>query len=277
MDDIQRLVSQADDVRKAAAGRADPAPARRRAEELLLRARERVAGLPDEARRLELSAQIARRMADLDREAILGTEPATTAPDVAPAPTRVADPARVPPGQHLTAGWPVLHTGRVPAVEKATFSFTVTGFVGQRLRLSWDALRALPETTVVADLHCVTGWSRLANTWAGVRPRELLDRAGVGPGATHALVSGLPAYSANLPLEALLDDDVLLAWSHDGTPLPAAHGGPLRLVVPRRYGWKSVKWAFELRLLDRDVPGYWEARGYHNEGDPWREQRFHGD
>lgn len=275
MDEVLRLIERADEARKAASARSDPRVARERAEGLLAEARAAAGALDDEARRLELSAQIARRLADLDREAILAAAPPPAR--AARAPTSVDDPARVPPGQHLTAGWPVLHTGGVPEVDLAAFSLTVTGLVERRLRLSWDELRALPETTVVADMHCVTAWTRLDNTWTGVRPRDLLDLAGVRAGATHALVSGLPAYSANLPLETLLAGDVLLVWSHDGAPLAPAHGGPLRLVVPGLYAWKSVKWAFELRLLDRDVPGYWEARGYHNDADPWREQRFHGD
>lgn len=275
MDEIVRLIERADEVRKTASTRADPQAVRERAERLLTAARAALERLDDDARRLELAGQIARRMADLDREVLIAGQ--AEAGDVARAPTRVDDPERVPPGQHLTAGWPVLHTGAVPDLEVAGFSFTLTGLVERRVRLSWQELQALPETTITADLHCVTGWTRLDNTWAGLHPRDLLARAGVRPGATHALVTGHPAYSANLPLDALLADDVLLAWSHDGAPLPPAHGGPLRLVVPARYAWKSVKWAFELRLLDRDVPGYWEARGYHNDGDPWREQRFHGD
>jgi DMSO/TMAO reductase YedYZ molybdopterin-dependent catalytic subunit len=129
---------------------------------------------------------------------------------------------------------------------------------------------------VTSDLHCVTGWSRLDITWEGVRVRDVLALANPRPEVTHAIVSGHPAYSANLPVGVLYDDDVVLAWAHDGAPLPAAHGGPSRLVVPSRYAWKSVKWVTEIRLLERDVPGYWEERGYHDEGDPWREQRYRG-
>lgn len=274
--EVLRLIERSDEVRKTASTRTDPQVARDRAERLLVQARDGLDGIGDEAERLVLAAQISRRMADLDLEVLLATR---EEPDegVARAPTRVDDPDRVPPGQHLTAGWPVLHTGAVPHVDLDTFHLTVIGRVDRRLRLTWPELRALPEVTVEADMHCVTAWSRLGNTWAGVRPRDLLAEAGLRAEATHALVSGRPAYSANLPLEVLLGDDVLLAWSHDGAPLSPAHGGPLRLVVPSRYAWKSVKWAYELRVLERDVPGYWEARGYHNDADPWREQRFHGD
>lgn len=275
MDEVLRLIEKADGFRKTASTRLDARLARERAEQALQAARAALDDVADEARRLELAAQISRRMADLDLEVVLVGSPGQER--VARAPTRGIDPQRVPPGQHLTAGWPVLHTGGVPAVDLATFRLTVTGLVERRVALSWEDLRALGETTVTADMHCVTAWSRLGNTWTGVRPRQVLDLAGLRGRATHALVSGRPAYSANLPLDVLLSDDVLLAWSHDGEPLAPEHGGPLRLVVPSLYAWKSVKWVYEVRLLDRDVPGYWEARGYHNDADPWREQRFHGD
>jgi DMSO/TMAO reductase YedYZ molybdopterin-dependent catalytic subunit len=127
---------------------------------------------------------------------------------------------------------------------------------------------------VTSDIHCVTGWSKLGNNWEGVPFREVLDRAGPSSAATHALIEAPSAYTANLPLDALADDDVLFAWSHDGAPLPPEHGGPLRLVVPKRYFWKSVKWAVGVRVLARDVRGYWEERGYHNDADPWAEQRY---
>ncbi|MTV27551.1 sulfite oxidase-like oxidoreductase [Nitriliruptoraceae bacterium ZYF776] len=196
---------------------------------------------------------------------------------VAAAPTSGVDPARVPPGQHLTAGFPVLHVGRAPHLAPEDLHLTVTGLVTARRRLTWDELHELPVRTVTRDFHCVTGWSRLDNTWTGIRVADLLDHVGVRPEATHAVVSGHPAYSTNLSLEHLRAEDVLLATHHDHAPLSAEHGGPLRLVVPALYGWKSVKWVTEIRLLDRDVRGYWEERGYHDLGDPWREQRFRGD
>ncbi len=274
MDRIRALIERADTVTKTAASRADPAAGRAQAEALLSQARDLLSDIADEDARLDLAAGIARRMADLDA-ADEGWRVPT--PGVARAPTSVDDPGRVPPGQHLTPGWPVLHVGSMPSAEPARWRFVVTGLVEQRIALAWDELRALPSVTVTSDFHCVTGWSRLDNTWEGVRVSTLLERAGVRPQATHAIVTGHPAYSANLPLDVLRADNVLLAWSHDGAPLPPAHGGPLRLLVPARYGWKSVKWAFELRLIPRDVPGYWEERGYHNTADPWREQRFRGD
>ncbi|HVL88629.1 MAG TPA: molybdopterin-dependent oxidoreductase, partial [Actinomycetota bacterium] len=125
-----------------------------------------------------------------------------------------------------------------------------------------------------SDFHCVTGWSKLDNTWEGVSIHTVAEAAAIRPDATHVLALAPYAYSANIPLEVLLDDDVLLAWSHDGAPLEPEHGGPLRLVVPKRYAWKSVKWIEGLQVLDRDVRGYWEERGYHNNAEPFAEERY---
>jgi DMSO/TMAO reductase YedYZ molybdopterin-dependent catalytic subunit len=275
-DEVLRLVRRADEVRKAEAARRDPALGRAQAEELLAEARELLDELPDGPHRDELTLQVTRRIGDIDREE-LETMLVPT-PGVARAPTRMADPSRVPPGQRLTPGWPVLHVGRAPEVDDpAAWTVTVTGRVSERVVLRLADLQALPTATRTTDFHCVTRWSRLDNTWTGVRVAEVLRLARPRPEATHAVVAGHPAYTANLDLPALLGDDVLLAWDHDGAPLDRAHGGPLRLVVPARYGWKSVKWVTEIRLTDRDVPGYWEERGYHDVADPWREQRFHDD
>jgi DMSO/TMAO reductase YedYZ molybdopterin-dependent catalytic subunit len=272
---IRRLLQAADDRHKASATRADPGAAAEGILALLERARAHLPEVGDHDRRRDLAATIARRVGDLDRASL---EPMLRASaDVRRAPTVVEDPRRVPPGQHLTPGFPVLHVGSVAETDPQAWTLTVTGLVGRRTVLGWDQLTSLPTTRVERDFHCVTGWSRLDNVWTGVAVREVLALAGPRPTATHAVVSGRPAYSASLPLEDLLRDDVLFAWAHDDTPLTHVHGGPLRLVVPHRYGWKSVKWAFEVRLFDRDVPGYWEERGYHDVGDPWREQRFRGD
>jgi DMSO/TMAO reductase YedYZ molybdopterin-dependent catalytic subunit len=186
-----------------------------------------------------------------------------------------ADPAaRTPPGQHLTKGWPVLHAETIPPFDPATWRFRVEGDVESAAEWGWEEFRSLPSVTLTSDFHCVTGWSKLDNTWEGVRFAEIADRARPGPAATTVLIEAPSGYTANLPLSALLDDDVLFAWAHNGEPLPPEHGGPLRLVVPKRYGWKSVKWAVRARVLDRDVRGYWEERGYHNDADPWLEQRY---
>jgi DMSO/TMAO reductase YedYZ molybdopterin-dependent catalytic subunit len=272
-EEVERLLRRVDEVRKAAPSRRDPAVARRQAEELLARARDLLDDVEDTDRQLDLAEQVAHRAGDIDDEE--AEDVPGPSPGVAPAPTAVDDPARVPPGQRLTAGWPVLHVGRAPSVpDPAAWRVVVTGRVERRLVLRLADLKRLPITTATSDLHCVTGWSRLDNTWTGVGVAELLERARPRPEATHVVVSGHPAYSANLDLGALHGHDVLLAWAHDGTPLATEHGGPLRLVVPDRYGWKSVKWVDEIRVTERDVPGYWEARGYHAVADPWREQRL---
>ncbi|MGH2677236.1 MAG: sulfite oxidase-like oxidoreductase [Actinomycetota bacterium] len=182
--------------------------------------------------------------------------------------------ARTPPGQHLTRGWPILHAESIPSFDPVAWRFRVDGEVEQPVQWSWEEFRALPPATLTSDFHCVTGWSKLDNEWEGVRFREIAERVRPRRSASHALVEAPSGYTANLPLEALTEDDVLFAWSHNGEPLPPEHGGPLRLVVPKRYGWKSVKWAVRVRFLDRDVRGYWEERGYHNEADPWLEQRY---
>lgn len=272
---IASILHKVDDVRKAAPARRDADAVRTQLAQLLEDARQRLPDVPDEPDRIDLAAAIARRVADLDRDEVammLGPDP-----DVTPAPTRVADPARVPPGQHLTAGFPVLHVGAPPDWSREDVRVVVTGLVETRLVLDVDALEAFDPVEVVADFHCVTRWSRLDNRWTGIRARQVLERAGVRPGVTHAIASGAPAYSATMPIDYLFDDSTLLAWAHDGRPLSQAHGGPLRLVVPALYGWKSVKWVTEIRLTDRAVRGYWEERGYHDLGDPFREQRFQGD
>jgi DMSO/TMAO reductase YedYZ molybdopterin-dependent catalytic subunit len=184
------------------------------------------------------------------------------------------DPARVPPNQRLTRGWPVLHASPIPTFNPEIWRFRVWGLVNKEIEWTWDEFRALPTTTLSSDFHCVTGWSKLDNAWEGVSFREVAARAGVAPSATHALVYAPYGYTANLPLEVLMDDDVVFAWSHDGSPLEPQHGGPLRLVVPKLYAWKSVKWSNGVHLLDHDVRGYWEERGYHNVADPFREERY---
>ena len=272
---IARLLRQADDVRKAAPARRDPARVREQLADLLTRARGELDEVADADLRLELAGAIARRVADLD-----ALEVATMlgpSPDVRAAPTTVDDAGRIPPGQHLTAGFPVLHVERAPDWGAADVRLVVTGLVERRTVLGLADLRAMDPVTVTRDFHCVTTWSRLDNTWTGVPVRDVLRLAGVRAAASHAVVAGYPAYTTNLTLADLSADDVLLAWAHDGRPLAREHGGPLRLVVPHLYGWKSVKWVTELRLIDREVRGYWEERGYHDRGDPWRAQRFRGD
>lgn len=181
---------------------------------------------------------------------------------------------RIPPGQHLTRGWPVLHEGPTPKFDEASWTFRAFGSVEAETTWTWAEFTALPRVALTADFHCVTAWSKLDNAWEGVPFRAVYERARVLPAATHALVHAPFGYSANLPLDALLDDDVLFAFTHDGEPLAPKHGGPMRLVVPKRYAWKSVKWANAIEFLDDDERGFWELRGYHNDAFPFREQRY---
>ena len=181
---------------------------------------------------------------------------------------------RLPPGQVLTDKWPVLHYGSVPTVDLATWDFSVYGLVEHPLRWTWAEFQALPRVQVRSDIHCVTRWSRYDNLWQGVSAKELLRHARVRPEARHAIVHAEQGFTANLPLASLYDEDVLLADTHDGKPLTPEHGWPLRLVVPRRYFWKSAKWCRSIEVTAGDQPGFWERNGYHNEADPWKEERF---
>jgi DMSO/TMAO reductase YedYZ molybdopterin-dependent catalytic subunit len=183
------------------------------------------------------------------------------------------DPARVPPGQYLTERFPVLTVGPNPAYDVARWDFSVFGEVENELTLSWDELQALPQKEVTTDIHCVTRWSKLDTTWVGVPVRELLDRAVVKPSGTHVMAYSDGGYTTNLPLRALYDDDVLLAHTYEGKPLEDDHGAPLRLLVPKRYFWKSAKFLRKLEVMNADRMGFWELNGYHNDADPWREQR----
>ena len=183
------------------------------------------------------------------------------------------DPARVPPGQYVTEKFPVLTVGPNPDYDLSTWDISVFGEAEREVRLSWDELMALPQKEVVTDIHCVTRWSKLDTSWRGVAPRELLDRARVRPTATHVMAYSDGGYTANLPLAALLEDDALLAHTYEGRPLEPDHGAPLRLLVPRRYFWKSAKFLRRLELMSADRMGFWELNGYHNDADPWREER----
>jgi DMSO/TMAO reductase YedYZ molybdopterin-dependent catalytic subunit len=181
---------------------------------------------------------------------------------------------RLPPGQSLTLKWPVLHYGSVPHFDPDRWDFRVYGLVETPIELSWRAFNALPQVETRSDFHCVTRWSRFDNRWMGVSVRELLSRVKPTPGAAFVLVHAEQGYTANIPLADLDRDNVLLATRHDGEPLPADHGYPLRLIVPHLYAWKSVKWVRGFELLNQDAAGFWEQNGYHMYGDPWKEQRF---
>jgi DMSO/TMAO reductase YedYZ molybdopterin-dependent catalytic subunit len=183
------------------------------------------------------------------------------------------DPDRLPPGQSPTTKFPVFTFRSVPEIE--AWTLTVDGEVEEPLTLDLAGLRALPRTEQVSDFHCVTRWSQFDMRWAGVRARDVLALARPRPSATHVVAHGYDGYTTNLPLAALLSDDALIADSYDDAPLEPDHGAPVRLLVPSRYGWKSAKWLARLEVLDHDEPGFWERNGYHNDGDPWREER-HG-
>jgi len=182
----------------------------------------------------------------------------------------------LPPGQSLTLKWPVLHYGSVPRFDPATWDFRACGLVESALRLTWDEFNRLPKVEQTSDFHCVTRWSRFENHWRGVAFREILRCAKPISSAAFVLVHAEQGYTANAPLADLDRDGVLFATHHDGEPLSADHGYPLRLIVPHLYAWKSVKWVRGLEFVDHDVPGFWEQNGYHMHGDPWAEQRFSG-
>jgi len=181
---------------------------------------------------------------------------------------------RIPPGQRVTDRFPVLHEGPIPPFDPATWDLRLFGLVEKEVAFTYDQILALPTVRVVADVHCVTGWSKLDTVWEGVSCRELLKHVRLRPEARYVMVHAEYGFTANLPLEALLDDDVLLAYRYNDAPLTPEHGYPLRLVVPKRYFWKSVKWVRGLEFMAQDRPGYWEQRGYHNNADPWKEERY---
>jgi DMSO/TMAO reductase YedYZ molybdopterin-dependent catalytic subunit len=184
------------------------------------------------------------------------------------------DPARLQPGQYLTEKWPVLHAGDVPDVDVATWTLTVSGDVESPLTLSYDELRALPATEVTTDIHCVTRWSRFDAGFKGVHWRELAALCHPKPTARFAIAHAEQGFTANVPLAALEDEHALVAYEADGEPLTAEHGGPVRLVIPTKYFWKSAKWLTGIELSSIDKPGFWERYGYHNEADFWQEQRY---
>jgi DMSO/TMAO reductase YedYZ molybdopterin-dependent catalytic subunit len=188
---------------------------------------------------------------------------------------RAAEGVALPPGQYLTEDFPVLSAGPTPRVPTDTWELVVTTETGQAHRWSWAQLLALPQTTPTVDLHCVTRWSKLGTTWTGVSLDTLL--ADVDTEADYALVHSYGGYTTNLPLADLLDGQAWIAHTFEGGDLPAEHGGPARLLVPHLYLWKSAKWVRGIQLLLQDEPGFWETAGYHDYGDPWREQRYQGD
>ena len=189
-------------------------------------------------------------------------------------PSKPSGVARVPPGQKLVTDFPVLDLGITPPVTTANWSLRLYGLVEQERTLDWQAFRVLPQVKSVSDFHCVTRWSQLDMDWEGVLAREVIMQAQPLSEARFVTLHGADGYTTNLPLDALLDDDVVVAHSVLGRPLEREHGGPVRVVVPKRYGWKSAKWLNAIEFHTEDRRGFWEVRGYHNDADPWKEERF---
>ena len=185
------------------------------------------------------------------------------------------DPSRIPPGQYVTDDFPVLSAGPTPRTPLREWNFTIRGALDGPVSWTWDELRALPRETISVDIHCVTKWSKLDTIWAGVSVDTLLE--GVRTDAGYALAFCDGGYTTNLPLADLTGGKAWVAYEYDAGPLEPEHGGPARLLVPHLYFWKSAKWVRGLELLDRDEPGFWERYGYHDYGDPWKEQRYQGD
>ena len=184
------------------------------------------------------------------------------------------DPARLPPGQYFTEKWPVLHAGEVPDVDIATWTLELTGEVEQPTTLSFDQLLELPATEVTSDIHCVTRWSRFDAQFKGVHWRELAKLCRPKPSAHFAIAHAEHGFTANVPLEALEDDNALIVYEADGAPLTPDHGYPVRLFIPTKYLWKSAKWLRGIELSAVDKPGFWERYGYNNNADFWQEERY---
>jgi DMSO/TMAO reductase YedYZ molybdopterin-dependent catalytic subunit len=188
---------------------------------------------------------------------------------------RRRDDPKLPPGQYLERGFPVLQAGPTPPVKTETWKFTITTETGDTTRWDWKQFTALPAEDINTDIHCVTQWSKLDTRWRGVSLDTLLT--GIETNATYAMARSYGGYTTNLPLPDLRDGKAWIAYQYDGKPLASEHGGPARLLVPHLYFWKSAKWVTGLDLMTQDKRGFWEQLGYHDYGDPWREQRYQGD
>jgi DMSO/TMAO reductase YedYZ molybdopterin-dependent catalytic subunit len=181
---------------------------------------------------------------------------------------------RLPPGQYMVRDFPVLHVGDVPPFDPNTWRFRIFGEVDRPQEYTWEQFMRLPTLTVTADIHCVTRWTKFDTHWTGVPVRHLINEVSVRPIARFAVSHGANGYSANLPISVVSADDALLAHMFEGKALEPIHGGPLRMFVPSRYFWKSTKWCTGLEFVREDQPGFWETRGYNNEADPWKEERY---
>ncbi len=181
---------------------------------------------------------------------------------------------RVPPGQKLTDKWPVLHYGSVPKIDTAAWTFTISGTVEPSKKLTYDEFMSLPRVKVFSDIHCVTTWSKLDNLWEGVSTGVLKRLTKISPEAGFVIVHAAGNFTTNLPIDDFFQPDVLFAIKYNGEPLTREHGAPVRLIVPRLYLWKSAKWVTGVEFSKEDKPGFWESAGYHNRGDPWKEERY---
>lgn len=181
---------------------------------------------------------------------------------------------RVPPGQRVTRKFPVLHAGKVPEMDISKWRFSITGLVEKERELDFDEFVSLPHVEVLSDVHCVTGWSKLDNSWEGVSSSAIKNLVKIRPEAEFSIIHSVGGFTTNLTLDDFFQPDVLFAVKHNGEALTQEHGYPVRLVVPRLYFWKSAKWVTGVEFVEKDRPGFWETRGYHNRGDPWKEERY---
>jgi len=181
---------------------------------------------------------------------------------------------RIPPGQRLTEKWPTLHYGTVPDTDVSRWTFTISGLVEKERKISYQEFMSLPRVKVFSDVHCVTGWSKLNNLWEGVSTSTIQQLAHILPDAKFVMVHSAGGFTTNLSLSAFFQPDVLFASKHNNDLLTREHGYPLRLVVPQLYFWKSAKWVIGVEFMEQDRPGFWESHGYHNHGDPWKEERY---
>jgi len=181
---------------------------------------------------------------------------------------------RIPPGQRVTEKWPTLHYGVVPDVDISQWTFTISGLVEKERKLDYEEFMSLPRVKVFSDIHCVTGWSKLDNLWEGVSTSVIRQLAHILPEAKFVMVHSAGGFTTNLSLTDFFQPDVLFAIKHNNEPLTPEHGYPVRLVVPRLFFWKSAKWVVGVEFMAEDRPGFWESHGYHNHGDPWKEERY---
>ena len=181
---------------------------------------------------------------------------------------------RVPPGQILTEKWPVLHYGGIPKIDISRWTFTISGLVKAEKTLNYDEFATLPRVKVFSDIHCVTRWSKLNNMWEGPGTAVIKDLAEILPEAKFVVIQGAGGFTTNLSLDDFFQPDVLFALKHNNETITTEHGYPVRLVVPRLYFWKSAKWVLGIEFVSKDKPGFWESVGYHNRGDPWKEERY---